>query len=315
MTELPKSRKFMVVDTNKIHPSRLLPKRDPDPKLVETVKRDGIQQPIIVRPSPYEGSMYEIIDGHIRCIALHGDQKVLVDVRFNVDDAEAFRISEATFKRKPRNTYERALFYNSWVKTVEAKHGSRGAQAKVGQEANLSQAEVSQYLSICKLFERLQSDSVSEEIFNALKNQSVNKLYALSNVEDEKTLLEVATKMAERPKMKLKELKDLIEEQSPPEPMLEDLVEDKEEEKEIENYRMDQLKNAAQELEGTVGKTNRTLTALKSTITDNPRMFLFPDVFKTISRMLNALRRIDREANHIIATMKKTNDSREQTGA
>jgi flagellar motor switch/type III secretory pathway protein FliN len=240
----------------------------------------------------------------------------VVDVRYDVEDSEVFKISEATFKRKPRNTYERALFYSSWVKTVEARHGSRGARTRVAQEAILSQAEVSQYLSIYKLFERLQSHSVSEKIFNALKNQSVNKLYALSNIENKNALLEVASKMAENPKMSLEELNDLIEEQASPTRMLQELIEEdrEEEEKENENSRIDQLKNVAQKLEGTLGETSKTLTVFRSTIADNPRMFLSPDVFKAISRMLNALRKIEREANRIITSMKKADDSHQQAG-
>ena len=135
MTEVKKKRKFGFVEASRIHPSRLLPGRESDDQLVDSIRRDGIQQPIIVRPSPHEKGMYEIIDGHLRYETIQKGQKVLVDVRYGANDAGVFKISEATFKRKPRTTYERSLFYSRWVKTLESTSQSPGAQRKVAKEA------------------------------------------------------------------------------------------------------------------------------------------------------------------------------------
>jgi len=229
MKQEAKTRKLAYAKVTRVHPSRLLPKREFDAKLVESMKRDGIQQPIIVRPSPQKSGMFEIIDGHIRYESVQENQTVLVDIRYGLDDVAIFSISETTFRRKPRNTYERAQFYKGWVKTVEAKHGSRGAQAKVANMANISEAEVSHYLSINRLFDRLRSQNIPETNFDALKNQGVNKLYALAKVEDKSTMLEVAAKMAENANMPLEELKDLIEEQTSPMREIQELLEDDEE--------------------------------------------------------------------------------------
>jgi len=311
MTEAKKKRGFGFVEASRLNPSRLLPKRESDAKLEESIRRDGIQQPIIVRPSPYESNQYEIIDGHLRRKSVQDDQKVLVYVRYDVDDVEVFKLSEATFKRKPRTTYERSLFYSGWVKTVEATSGSRGAQKKVATEANLSQAEVSHYLSIAKLFERLQSQNIPEENFNALKNQGVNKLYALAKVEDDSAMLEVAAEMAENPNMTLKELKALIEEQTSPERAIERLAEEGLEEEESESNRIDQLTNATKELEAALDKAGEALKVFKSRIAGDPRKFLSPDVLKRTRRMLNALKKIEKEANRILSSGKKGHSDRQ----
>jgi len=302
---LKENRRFLWVSPRTLHPSRVLPERYSSSELVESIRRDGIQQPIIVRPSPHESGMYEIIDGHIRYKSVQQNQKVLVDARHNVDDVEVFKLSETTFKRKPRTTYERSLFYNKWVRTVEASSGGRGAQSKVAREANLSESEVSHYLSINRVFDRLGSQNVSETIFNTLKNQSVNKLYALSKVEDNSVMLEVAAKMGENPKLTLKELKDLIEEQTSPMREIQELLEDDEEDEVDESIRIDEVKKAALELEGTLNQTRKALTAFKSRLVGNPRKFISTDVFKRIRRMLKALKRIEKEANQIIHSGKK----------
>jgi len=296
---LKENRRFLWVSPRTLHPSRVLPERDSSSELVESIRRDGIQQPIIVRPSPHESGMYEIIDGHIRYKSVQQNQKVLVDARHNVDDVEVFKLSETTFKRKPRTTYERSLFYNKWVRTVEASSGGRGAQSKVAREANLSESEVSHYLSINRVFDRLGSQNVSETIFNTLKNQSVNKLYALSKVEDNSVMLEVAAKMDENPKLTLEELKDVIEERISSISVFDELLEDEEDE-EDEVIGIHQLKDAAEELEGTLNQTRKTMTVFKSKITGDPRVFISADVFRGIRKMLNALKRVEKEAKRIM---------------
>jgi len=306
MMQTKKTRKLGYVNANRIHPSKLLPKREFDAELVESIRRDGIQHPIIVRPSTHKSGMYEIIDGHLRYESVQENQKVLIDVRYDVDNTEVFKLSEATFKRKPRTTYERSLFYSGWVKTVEATSGSRGAQKKVATEANLSQAEVSHYLSINRLFKRLQLRNIPEEYFNALKNQGVNKLYALAKVEDDSAVLEVAAEMAENPNMTLEELKTLIKEQTSPERTIERLAEeDYEEESETFVNKTNQLTNVTQELEVALDKTGEVLKVFTSRIAGNPDRFLSPSIFKRIMRLLNALKKIEKEANRIIRSGEK----------
>jgi len=303
-----KERKFYWVEAKKLRPSSILPRHEHDPKLSDSVKKDGIQQPIIVRPLPGSEDGYEIIDGLGRVEPLSGDKKVLVDVRYDLKDVDVFKISEATFKRSDRTTYGKARFYNSWVDAVTKETGSeRGAQKRVAEEANRSEVEVSQYLSINRLFERLLSHNIPEANFTVLKNQAVNKLYALAKVEDESAMLEVAAKMAETPEMTVEELKDIIEEHTSPLRAVERLLEEEgEKEVERESSKIDQLKNAAQDLEGALDRAREALTVFTSKIVGNPSGFLSPDIFKRVRRMLNALKKIEEEAYRIVGSGKKS---------
>lgn len=287
------TRKLLYVDAKVIHPSSLLPKREFDAELVASIKRDHIQQPIIVRPSPRENDKYEIIDGHGRHESMQSNGRVLVDVRYGLNDEGVFRISEATFKRKPRTTYERAFFYSNWVKTQPE---SQGAQKRVAKMANLSEAEISHYLSISRLFIRLGSYNIALSIFNALKNQSVNKLYAVAKVKDKAGLLEIVAKIAEKPDITVKELKSLIEHRNSMQ-AIKELLDDEEE---SESARLDQMKGAAQQLKGVLDKTAESLSVLNQEIRDHPHIFIPEYVLKKIKRIQNAFERIEKEIERIM---------------
>ncbi len=204
-------REFKVVKAKFLHPSEVLPTREFEPSLSESVRRDGVQHPIIVRPSSTKKGMFEIIDGHLRFGCLDPEEQVVVDIRYDINDEEVFRLSESTFKRKDRNTFERALFYAKWVEIAKSRYGEWGAQSRVARESGLSEAQISQYLSIHKLFETLSEKGVKQEIFDALKKQSVNKLYELSRITDCSVLLEAADFLASNPNISLEELKQKIE--------------------------------------------------------------------------------------------------------
>lgn len=204
-------REFKVVKAKFLHPSEVLPTREFELSLSESVRRDGVQHPIIVRPSSTRKGMFEIIDGHLRFGCLDPEEQVVVDIRYDINDEEVFRLSESTFKRKDRNTFERALFYAKWVEIAKSRYREWGAQSKVAKASGLSEAQISQYLSIHKLFETLSEKGVKQEIFDALKNQSVNKLYELSRITDCSVLLEATDFLASNPNISLEELKQKIE--------------------------------------------------------------------------------------------------------
>ena len=163
---------------------------------------------------------------------------------------------------------------------------------------------LSNYLSIARLFKRLRTQSISEENFNALKSQSINKLYALAKMEANTALLEVAETMATEPKITLEKLKILIEERTSPYREIERLEEEVGEE-ENETGKAEWLTNTVQELEGALHETRKTLTVFTSRIANNPRRFLSPDIIKRIRRMLNTLKKIEKEANQILRSGKK----------
>jgi len=293
----------MWVKVKNLRPSSILPKRWHDPKISDSVKRCGVQQPIIVRPRPASKFEFEIIDGHGRVESLDGNTKVLVEVKYDLKDVDVFRLSETTFQRNDRTTYETALFYKSWMKAMIKDTGKeRGSQKRIAEEANLSEAQVSQYLSISKLFDRLKLQNIPERNFDALKNQGINKLYELAKVEDESVIMEIAQEMATNPNMPLDDLKDLIETRTE-DRQLQPLLEEDEEEEETNTTT--QLTNAAQELKLALDETTKTLTHLTSRIAGNTDRFLPLDAPKRLLRMLNALRRVEKEANKLIREIKK----------
>jgi len=207
--------KIDVVLASKIHFSRILPRRDPCDEVLQSVKRDGWQLPLIVRPLRENLEEYEIIDGSLRRLALSNDQYVLVEIRYDVEDSEVFRIKEATFKRKRRTTYEKANFYSRWVRTVSEKRGKKGSQARVARIADMNEGEISQYLAIHKMFKELEGLTGLAIInFHALKNQSINKLYELSKLRGNPALLKIAQELAEHPKMAIRKLRHRVKEKT-----------------------------------------------------------------------------------------------------
>lgn len=117
-------REFKWVYARNLHQSTILPQREHNPELTESVKKLGVQTPLIVRRIEVKPGEFEIIDGGLRKGELHGDDQVLVDVRSDVKDSELFRISEATFKRRDRSAYEISILLGMVDYARErARHG------------------------------------------------------------------------------------------------------------------------------------------------------------------------------------------------
>ena len=205
-------RKIDVVPASKIHFSKILPRREPCDIVSQSVKRDGWQLPLIVRPLRENQEEYEIIDGALRRWALREDQQVLVEIRYGVKDPEVFGIREATFKRKQRTTYEKAEFYSRWVWIVSQEKNKRGAQARVAWMAGIREGEISQYLAIHRMFEELEGFPRSATILKALKNQGINKLYELSKLRGNPALLKIAGELAEHQNMPIRRLRHRVKE-------------------------------------------------------------------------------------------------------
>jgi hypothetical protein len=73
MTEV-KKQEFKSVPIKKVHPSTILPPRSYNSDLAESVKRYGIQQPLIVRPIVDKPREYEFIDGYGRFASVKDEQ-------------------------------------------------------------------------------------------------------------------------------------------------------------------------------------------------------------------------------------------------
>jgi len=220
-------RKLLWVPVSKLRGSSVLPKRDSyDEKILESMKRDGVQQPLIVRQCPDDPNLYEIIDGHMRRQALKQDDKALVDVRVDAKDSEVFQISHMTFNRGPLSTYERARFYSTWTEAEKRESDKTGAQARVADSAGISEGLVSQYLMISQMFQELEKliGSTAPETVNALKNLGVNRLYELSRLTGTSVFAKTAEQLAENPRMPIRKLKQLVADLSLDKQMLQDVL-------------------------------------------------------------------------------------------
>ena len=192
-----KDRTFAVVKARDILPSSVLPSRMHEPQLLESVKTVGIQQFPIVRPHPALPDKFELIDGRGRLEALDPEQKVCCDVREKAMNADVFRISEATSKRTQRNAYENAIFYDAYVETVKKDFGEKGAVSRVAKEGQISESELSQYLAIKRLFDKLSLLNPELE-FPKLKCMGINKLYVFSRLIEHPKFLETAQEIEQK---------------------------------------------------------------------------------------------------------------------
>ncbi len=236
-------RELKVVKANRVHPSTILPERERSQDVIDSVKRDGVQQPIIVRPHPHKLFDYEIIDGWNRYLGAIGGHRsitffndetapdIVVDIRYGLTESEIFRLSYDTQIRKDRTTFERAAYYDKWIKTKANELGmKKGAKTEVAKEiveittsldpkenpqifemeVNTKQSLISQYCKVYEVITTLEQKYPNND-FDFLKVLSVNKLYALSKRLDNLLVLkEIVDKIEKNPKMKLERIKDLL---------------------------------------------------------------------------------------------------------
>jgi ParB/RepB/Spo0J family partition protein len=244
--EQAKTREIKMVNAMLVKPSSILPKRDSSREVMDSVKRDGVQQPIIVRPHPEKEGEYEIIDGHNRWYGITEvpninnyvpgrEPEILVDIRYGLTDADVFKLSNIMHKRKERNTYEQAEFYVKWIEAKAKELGKEeGALTEVAKELiddvdsdhpiypevlNSKQSLLSQYVKVYELFKTLETleqkypDKFEEIDLNAIKHIGLTRLYALTKLIDNPlTLIKVVQKLSKNPDMTLERLKELTEE-------------------------------------------------------------------------------------------------------
>lgn len=292
------NRKIERVPAQKLHLSNILPRRVCyNDDILESMKKDGAQQPLIVRPHPDIPGEYEIIDGSMRYWAFNPDDLVLVDIRYGIKDSEVFKISDISFKRKQRITVERAEFLASWVKVESRAHGKRGAQARVAEKARLTEGEISRYLAIHRMFTRLKELSAgTSETFDALKNQGINKLYELSRLIGTPAFLQVAVQLAENPHMPVRELRRIVEKETSTEKVFSHLVEEDpfetESLKAIDYARVTQLTQKIQEIDK---DTRYNLVAFEREIKREPEKFLESEILKELQRLKRRFRRLQKD--------------------
>jgi hypothetical protein len=241
-TELVLAREFKQVTANRIFPSTILPKREKSEDVIHSVKRDGIQQPIIVRPHPTNSLDYEIIDGLNRFFGVVGESKgitffsdktcptLLVDIRYGLTASDVFRIAYDTQIRKAPNTFERAARFVKWIETKAQEIGQmEGARTEVAKElveietsldrkedyqlfqnnVNSKRSLLSQYCKAYNVVTELEKKYENHD-FDYLKTLSLNKLYALANLLDNLLVLkQIADRIEKHPEMSYETIKDL----------------------------------------------------------------------------------------------------------
>lgn len=292
------NRKIEQVPARKLHLSQILPRRVCyDDDILESMRKDGVQQPLIVRPHPDIPGEYEIIDGSMRYWSFKPDDLVLVDVRYGIKDSEVFKISDISFRRKQRITFERAEFLASWVRVESRAQGKRGAQARVAEEARLTEGEISQYLAIHRMFTRLKELSAgTSETFDALKDQSINKLYELSRLIGTHAFLQVAVQLAENPRMPVRELRRIVEQETSTEKVFRPLTEEDpfetEPPKEIDYAKVTQLTQEIQEIDK---DARYNLVAFEREIKREPEKFLESEILKELQRLKRRSRRLQKD--------------------
>ena len=242
--EQAKTCEIKKVRVTLVHPSTILPKRQRSHEVMESVKRDGIQQPIIVRPHPTNPNEYEVVDGDTRRFALverpdmrlyhdETEPEIMVDVRYALSDVDVFKLSNTMHKRKERNTYEQAEFYVKWIEAKAKELGKEeGALTELAKELiteepdsptysselNSKQSLLSQYVKVYELFKMLETleqkypDKFKEIDLNALKPIGLTRLYTLTKLMDNPpVLIKVVEKLSKNPNMTLDRLKELTE--------------------------------------------------------------------------------------------------------
>lgn len=228
-------REIKLVEVTLVHPSKILPSRQTVREVVKSVEKDGIQQPVVVRPHPSLQGEYEIIDGVNRIdgamssvpgltrFAVGKKPEILVDIRYGVSDAEMFKLSKSFHTRGERNTYEQAEFYVTWIDAKAKELGKKeGASTEVAKQLviyasdspiystilNSKQSLLSQYCRVYEMFQKLEQ-KYSAEDFEALKSLGLNKLYAMATaLDDLPKLFDTAKKVKKNPNASIERIRD-----------------------------------------------------------------------------------------------------------
>jgi len=215
-----KEEKVKWIPKRLIHASRLV-ETEYDKEVMESSKRDGVIQPLLVRnclcelsPEPH----FEIYDGHSRHA---GIDDYNVKLRCIIEDLTDEQILEKMFAlehKGKKSTFWRAVIVDKDVKLMAKKLGSEeGARTEVAKRLGISQSAVSQYLKVAKLYYKLSEKDQTSPLMASVKavkslRWGVNRLYELARLTDYswRLLNKAIEKALENPKMKLSEVKAMV---------------------------------------------------------------------------------------------------------
>lgn len=159
--EIPKDKQVQEIDLSKIQPNHFQPRKnfaeDSITELAQTIQKDGLLQPIIVRETD-DG--YEIIAGERRFRAVQslGWEKIPAIVKnMNDDEAASLALIE-NLQREDLNPIEEAHAYTNLMKLNNL------SQTALAKEIGKSQSYVANKLRLLKLSPKVQSYLVSGQL-------------------------------------------------------------------------------------------------------------------------------------------------------
>lgn len=160
--EIPENKKIQDLSLDKIEPNQFQPRRqfsdDSIKELAQTIKKDGLLQPIVVRKKAEDS--YEIIAGERRYRAVKslGLEKIPAIVK-NMEDEQAASLALIeNLQRENLNPIDEAKAYVNLMKINDL------TQTKLAQEMGKSQSYVANKMRLLKLTPKVQSYLVSGEI-------------------------------------------------------------------------------------------------------------------------------------------------------
>jgi len=215
-----REEKVKLIPKRRMHKCRLVG-TEYDKEVMESSKRDGVIQPLLVRnclcelvPEPH----FEIWDGNSR---YEGIDDPNVELRCIIEDLTDAQVLEKMFALEHKG--EKSTFWRSEVVAqrmqlmIKELGKEEGARTEVAKRLGITLSLVSQYLKVYELYRKLLiKDQTSQ--FNAytkaLKSLGwgVNRLYELAKLVDYswRLLDKAIDKALENPNMKLSEVKEMV---------------------------------------------------------------------------------------------------------
>lgn len=185
--EIPKNKQIQDLPLTQIKPNRYQPRQsfseESIQELAQTLQKDGLLQPIIVRQS---GQNYEIIAGERRFRAAQslGWTTIPAIVNNMSDDQAASLALIENLQREDLNPIEEARAYQQLMKL------NHFTQAQLAQEMGKSQSSVANHLRLLRLTPKVQSYLIN----GSISARHGRALVGLSPHDQERVLREILVK-------------------------------------------------------------------------------------------------------------------------
>ena len=186
--EIPKNKQIQDLELDKIVPNRYQPRRefsdDSIKELAETLDKDGLLQPIVVRE---DGDQYEIIAGERRYRAAQSlGWTTIPAIVKNMDDEQAASLALIeNLQREDLNPIDEAKAYTNLMKLNDL------TQTALAKDMGKSQSYVANKLRLLKLGDDVQQALIDGKI----TARHGRALIGLSDEDQKRVLTEVEEKV------------------------------------------------------------------------------------------------------------------------